>query len=154
MISTNSNFLTGSDTRPDYYSVVKFNKTGFPLIQVDTKPALINACGILPIVSTITGGARTIIGLAHIVNYLAYFIFDGKNRSNHLKEIGLGGRNIAKGLAEMLPIIGNIFMVIINVNEISNLEHQIRKLVSENLDQYKNFVTTFADGKEVSKTPF
>ena len=50
----------------------------------------LNQCGFIPVLSTVTGFGRTLLGLVHTIYHLAGAIFDCPNRTGHLWEAGLG----------------------------------------------------------------
>ena len=123
MFSATGNILSGSQHRPDIYTISK-HKTIPPVNYGDLKNPTVeksvqfstcwlNNLGKIPGVSTITGSGRALLGIAHSIFHLASAIFGSKNRAKHLEEAKLGGKNIGQGLVEMIPVIGNIIMILV-----------------------------------------
>ena len=106
------NTLPGSFQRPDIETIVVKEK-GKDL-DTDTGYCSSNVLGYLPVVSTITGLGRTLLGIVHTIVHLACSIFS-KNRDHHFQEVSLGAKNIGRGLIEAIPIIGNITMFIVDI---------------------------------------
>lgn len=105
MFSATGNVLSGSFHRPDIYTLWE------PQANQefgDTQPSKLNLLGYIPGVSTVSGSIRTLLGIIHTIVHLVAAIFNAKNRAYHLKEAGLGVRNIIRGLVEIIPIAGNI----------------------------------------------
>ncbi len=76
----------------------------------------LNLLGYIPGVSTVTGTYRTLVALAFLVKSVAFAIFDAANRVQHLEGIKIAAANIGRGLLEMIPVIGNLFVINIDVS--------------------------------------
>ena len=97
------------------------NNVEFKLTLSRLKINSLNICGIIPIVSTVTGTARTLIGLVHTIAHLAKAVFDQQHRDGHLNEAALGFYNFVRGLIEIIPVLGNI---VVGIFDIYRLEKQ------------------------------
>lgn len=76
----------------------------------------LNLLGYIPGVSTVTGAYRTLVALVFLVKSAACAIFDTANRVQHLEGIKIAAANIGRGLLEMIPVIGNLFVINIDVS--------------------------------------
>lgn len=81
----------------------------------------LNISGWVPGLSSITGGFRSIVGLAHFIIHLVKSFFDEKNKAEHLKEAQVGFYNFIRGLVEFIPIAGNLVVIIY---DLYRLNHQ------------------------------
>ncbi len=113
----------------------------------------LNNLGYIPGVSTITGCGRALLGIVHSIVHLATAIFDSKNRAKHLEEAKLGGKNIARGLVEMIPVIGNITMFVVDLKRTNKFEKQAEEVMNKNPNEYNNHITLFIYGNEIAKRP-
>jgi hypothetical protein len=68
--------------------------------------------GYFPIMSTFTGFGRALIGLSQLVALCWRARFPIENQLEPRKEARLASRNVFRGTVEMLPVIGNIIMLI------------------------------------------
>lgn len=171
MFSATGNILRGSRERPDFYIETHTHPNnrdivpeGIKMVNVRgviklkyksynttayTHTYILNALGRLPVVSTFTGCFRAFLGLIHSIVHLVSAIFDAKNRALHLKEVKLGGKNIGRGLIEMLPIIGNITMLVVDNKRIKKFKKEALKTINEDPVKYDGFIVTFSYGKEI-----
>lgn len=76
----------------------------------------LNILGYIPVLSTITGLYRTLVGLAYLIKSLACAIFDAPSRKLHVEGIKIAAANIGRGLLEMIPVIGNLFVINIDAS--------------------------------------
>lgn len=152
MFSATGNILSGSQNRPDTYTISIKEGNGFRSSStLSSTNCTLNKIGYIPGVSTITGCGRALLGIVHSIVHLASAIFDSKNRSKHLEEAKLGGKNIGRGLVEMIPVIGNITMSVVDVIRMNKFGKQAEEVMRKNPNEYKNQVTLFAYGKEIAK---
>jgi hypothetical protein len=151
MFSATGGVLTGSQLRPDTYTIsIKESKGFSSSSSIASSNCTLNKLGYTPVVSTITGCGRALLGVIHSIVHLASAIFDAKNRAHHLEETKLGGKNIGRGLVEMLPIIGNITMFVVDLKRMNKFEKQAKEIMAQNPDDYNNHITLFAYGKEIA----
>ena len=100
--SLTGNILTGSSYRPDIVTFV--HRTGNKITNCNSYSiSKLNVVGYIPIVSTVTGLGRSLLGLAHTIAHLVIALFTLKK--HHLREAGLGAQNFGRGLVEMVPIL-------------------------------------------------
>jgi len=150
--SATGNLLLGSDKRPDLYTYMAYEtkKDGSDSLDGKTEIPLINKLGFFPVVSTITGIGRILLGIVHTIVHLACAIFTtGKLRQHHLEEAALGAKHIVRGLVESIAIIGNILLVIYDAKRCDKLGQQIE----QNKTAYNHYAALFANGKEIAKRP-
>lgn len=84
--------------------------------RFEHKAHLLNNLGIIPIVSTVTGAYRTLVGVAYLIKSLACFILDAQNQDQHKEGLKIAAASIGRGLLEMIPVIGNLFTINIDVS--------------------------------------
>ena len=109
MYDYNATFYTGNKSQPDAMTIfVKFEsgkksvcRTNFPFA---------NCTGAVPIVSTFTGVARIINATKAIFRELSQMKF-AKN-DPHLSECWNAFKNLFRGLIEIIPIVGNISLIV------------------------------------------
>jgi hypothetical protein len=147
--SVTGNLLTGSKQRPDI-TTIAIVKPGIRNIRSDS--SMLNCLGYLPVISTISGLSRALLGTVHTIGHLACAIFS-KHKEHHLQEAKLGLKNIGRGLIEAIPIIGNITMLIIDIQRTSIFENMVKNQIEMNHSYYDNHVTKFAWGKEIKRLP-
>ena len=154
MNSITGNLLTGSIERPDIttYFILDQN-SGRTGQSMSTSLNKWNAFGYMPIVSTFIGLGRTLLGLVHCVAHLAMAIFDAPNRASHLKEATLGAMNMARGLVEIIPILGNIATYIYDTIRIQNYERMVQETVQHNPSVYNHRITIFVFGQDFANMP-
>lgn len=151
--SATGNLLPGSIQRPDITTIIcKQNKRFSSITLIGTTNCRLNRLGYIPFVSTITGLGRALLGIVHTIIHLACAIFS-KNRKHHLREAKLGLKNIARGLVEAIPIIGNITMYVVDKFRIGKFEKMAKDHIEKNRTAYENHVTQFIYGQEISKLP-
>lgn len=78
--------------------------------------SLLNILGAIPVVSTLSGAYRTLVGLAYLVKSVAARIFFPNNQEEYEEGIKIAAASIGRGVLEMIPIIGNIFVVNIDAS--------------------------------------
>lgn len=76
----------------------------------------LNVIGYIPVASTFSGLYRTLVGLAYLVKSVACFIFDAANREEHKEGMKIAAANIGRGLLEIVPVVGNLFAINIDVS--------------------------------------
>jgi hypothetical protein len=150
------NILTGSSFRPDIITFVH-REEGKTKCHSDI-PSKLNGAGYLPIVSTVTGLGRSLLGLAHTIAHLVIAIFTRKG--HHLREAGLGAQNFGRGLVEMVPFLGNAAMLFNDVRRVMKYEKIARdhamapdKAKSWG-EEVKGHVAMFACGKFIVDRSF
>ena len=111
IFSATGGLLPGSYQRPDFVIVTNAD---FGRAEYYYLPCKLNQLGYIPLVSTITGLIRTLLGIIHTIVHLVSAIFDRENRISHLKESILGAKNIVRGIIETTPILGNLAMFIVD----------------------------------------
>src|ERR1700722_12281013 len=142
--SVTGNLLPGSEQRPEIATVIILFTRGPRTVSVNCK---LNRVGFIPIVSTITGGGRALLGIVHAIGYLACAIF-AKNQGAHLQEAWFGAKNIGRGLIEAIPIIGNITMFVIDRMRIKKHEIMAQSYIEQNRAKCIEYAILFIDGQE------
>jgi hypothetical protein len=148
--SITGNLLPGSMQRPDNVLFV-FKKNINQSSSTNTVSNW-NIAGYLPVVSTISGLSRALLGLVHTIGHLACSIFS-KNKEHHLQEAKLGAKNIKRGLIETFPIIGNITLFINDQIRLGKYEKMADQQIKNNTNAYINHAIMFTYGKEIAKRP-
>jgi hypothetical protein len=147
--SATGNLLPGSMQRPD---IVTFMLLKPGSTQTGSTNCRLNLLGYIPVVSTITGLGRALLGLVHTIVHLACSIFS-KNRDHHLEEAKLGAKNIGRGLIEAIPVIGNITMFIVDLKRMNKFEKMAKDQIDKNKSAYNNQAVMFIYGQEIAKRP-
>lgn len=156
VFSATGSFLSGSVLRPDLTTVVfKENRSmrsaeSSNHIELSTKNSAWNRLGYLPLISTVSATGRILLGLVHTIVHLVCAIFT-KNRQNHLQEVILGGKNIGRGLVEVLPLIGNIGLFFMDLYRKSKFEKMAKDYVQSH-PKYNDCCFLFFNGKKTAKT--
>lgn len=152
MFSATGSLLTGSQLRPDIYTISINEKAPFGR---STKRlayhSILNKLGYIPLVSTVTGLGRAHLGMIHSIVHLAIAIFNPKNRVHHFEEAKLGGINLGRGLVEVVPVFGNITTSVVDMVRAKKFGKQAEAIIAKNPKEYKDRVTLFAHGKEIVK---
>lgn len=150
-LSAMGNALTTFIHQPDFITILTIDKT-IPGSEIRLSSTVygntMNALGCIPVVSTITGLTRALLGLVYTINHLARSAFN-QHRQYHLQEAKLGAKNIKTGLIESLPIIGNITMYIIYLKREKIFDQMIKKQIAKGT--FDNCATVFYDGQEIAK---
>lgn len=107
MFSATGNVLSGSIQHPDIYTLLDPSPYA-EMPKPDTRSAMLNILGYVPVISTISGCCRVLLGIIHTIVHLVAAIFKASHRKDHLQEALLGVRNIVRGIVEMVPVVGNI----------------------------------------------
>lgn len=110
MASVTFNILPGSTIHPSMATII-YPGGG----KYETDVSRWNYIGYIPFVSTITGCCRALLGIIHTIAHLVLAIFDSQNRAFHMEQAALGGRNIVRGAIEMMPIVGNLALLIMDI---------------------------------------
>lgn len=153
VFSATGNLLPGSVKRPDTVTVMLFEQDGWSSSYfIGSSACRLNFMGYIPVVSTITGLGRALLGLVHTIVHLACSIFS-KNRDHHLGEAKLGAKNIGRGLVEAIPVIGNITMVIVDQVRVTKFEKMAADHIDKNKTAYNNHAVMFIYGQEIAKRP-
>lgn len=162
MFSATGNILSGSADRPDMYTIAtkKLTSQSTSLVFISENSnrlgstlCTFNKLGYIPGISTVTGCGRALLGIVHSIVHLASAVFDSKNRAKHLEEAKLGGKNIARGLIEMIPVIGNITMCVVDWRRTIKFEKQAEEVMKQNPGKYNHHTMLFIYGKEIAKRP-
>src|ERR1700722_1527513 len=146
--SVTGNLLPGSEQRPEIATVIILFTRGPRTASVNCK---LNRVGFIPIVSTITGGGRALLGIVHTIGHLACAIF-AKKQGAHLQEAWFGAKNIGRGLIEAMPIIGNITMFVIDRLRIKKHEVMARSYIEQS-SGCMQYAILFIDGQEKFRKP-
>lgn len=113
-----------------------------------TSMSLLNALGAIPVVSVITGISRVLLGIIHTIVHLVTAIFT--NREHHLNEAWWGLKNIGRGCIEVVPLIGNLTILLLDGFAIRGYE----KIANEKIQKSdEGQVVLFSDGEEMGKLP-
>lgn len=151
--SATGNLLSGSMQRPDTVTFMFIEQNGWSSsTNTGTTNCRLNTLGHIPVVSTITGLGRALLGLVHTIVHLSCSIFS-KNREHHLKEAKLGAKNIGRGLVEAIPVIGNITMYIVDQKRMNKFEKMANDQIDKNKPAYDNHAVMFIYGQEIAKRP-
>lgn len=81
---------------------------------------LLNKLGYIPVISTVTGLYRMLVGLALLVKSVACAIFDSKNAIQHRTEMAIAYLNIVRGFFELIPVIGNLFVLNLDLSRMTH----------------------------------
>lgn len=148
--SATRNILPGSVNNPAMATLINSRNE----CEIDTQVCTWNKLGYIPVVSTVTGLARALLGVIHSIVHLVSAIFDAKNRDHHLQEAKLGGYNIGRGVIEMIPIIGNIVCFVKD----GIIAYKHHNLASEYKNKHRSECEDYAvlciDGINVGKKSF
>lgn len=90
-------------------------------------------CDMIPIVSTVIGIGRILLGLAHTIVHLAKAVFDKSHRDVHLQEAALGAYNFTRGVIETVPGIGNAMIAIFDLFRIRQARIEWENALQSNL---------------------
>lgn len=148
MFSVTGDLLNGTELRPDIYLIAKDEGES---MAYDTTNAKLNSLGVIPVVSTASGFVRFSLGLVHTIVHLACAIFDTANRDKHLAEARLGMINVVRGLTEMIPVVGNLTLLMIDMFRIHRFRTQVQEIVDANRDAYRLHTTLFVPGQEIAR---
>jgi len=115
----------------------------------------LNKFGYMPVMSTITGLGRALLGIIHTIVHLVSAIFDRQNQAQHVQESTLGAKNIARGIVEAIPIAGNLAMYItdeIRIHKFIDMDEERRESnrAARNNDE---IVILSAYGEEIAQKP-
>lgn len=81
----------------------------------------LNLLGYIPVVSTFSGTFRTLLALVYLVKSVVGAIFGSlQNRPVHLEGIKIAAANIIRGLFEIVPVIGNLFVINVDVSRMTH----------------------------------
>jgi hypothetical protein len=141
--------LPGSLATPNVRIIEEKPAHPLALGNFRAQPCTLNSLGIYPIISTVSGTYRLSMGVIHTVKHLACAIFS-RHRQAHLQEAALGAKNIGIGLIEIIPIIGNIVMLVRGRMLVKKNIKIYRRMESE---QYNNCAVLFEDGRVVAQMP-
>jgi hypothetical protein len=107
--------LPGTTARPDLIVGGSTQSDGTPPPSLPCYPAVhtLNCFGYFPLISTISGLGRTLLGIIHTIAHLAKGVF---LKSQDWKEESCAGlKNIGRGVIEMIPIVGNLTTMVIDM---------------------------------------
>jgi hypothetical protein len=147
MFSATGKLLPGSIEHPAMATLVDSSSQ----FGAETEVCTWNKLGYFPIVSTITGCARALLGIIHSIVHLASAIFDSKNRDHHLQEAKLGGYNIGRGIVEMIPVVGSTILLVKDL--IISKKYTVLALdyKKANRQECSNNVLLFVNGNKVGQ---
>lgn len=120
----------------------------------DTQTCTWNKLGYTPLVSTITGCARALLGTIHTIVHLTLALFDAVNRNYHLQEVRFGGCHIVRGVAEMVPILGNLYSLGTDLLLASQIDKQVGEYRTQHHQDCENHVLVFYDGELAGRKSF
>ena len=146
MFSATFNILPGSKIHPSIATVITDQ-------NYDTQVSRLNTLGYIPLVSTITGCCRALLGIIHAIVHLVVAIFS-KDTAYHLGQAALGGRNIARGLIEMVPIIGNVALLGRDLVVAWKSTCEARKYAESHRDEVTGRSVLFVDNENVASKSF
>src|SRR5690349_17346812 len=99
MFSATFNILPGSDAYPEYITIINPAASD---VCIDTQTTTWNRLSWYPVISTISGIARALLGIVHIIVHLACAVFSA-SREYHLSQARLGASNVLRGAGESVP---------------------------------------------------
>lgn len=140
--------LTGTNRHPDNYTI-SIEVRGGP--SLDSMASKRNLLGCVPVVSTFLGVGRVLTGAAYAIKHLAIAIFH-QEKKEHLEKAFVGLKNIGIGALEVIPIIGNMAMLIL----INNKNDKCGKLAQDYFTaqgSLNNCAILFSDGKPAVQMP-
>ncbi len=158
MFSATGHILTGTQRYPDIYTVHtrSDNRSTSEMSSTSETSSEVwsglNVCGYIPVLSTVTGFSRSLLGVVHTIVHLVNAIFDAKNRLEHFEEAELGAINIGRGLIEMVPIAGNITMLTVDILRSDIFSKRAEKLIDKS-PECLNHAIVFGNGREIAKRP-
>jgi len=139
---TRDGLTISENNEPDGHVTLTIKKEPKPARQ-DTltysglKLNWLNICGIIPGVSTVTGIGRAFLGLVHTIVHLAKAVFDKQNRNEHLNEAALGFYNLARGITEAIPVLGNLVVGIFDIYRLNKQQNAYdAKMKAQIMSQY------------------
>ncbi len=147
--SATGSLLTGSLQRPDTVMFIENKENRSSTVSSTCK---LNISGYIPVVSTITGLGRALLGVVHTIVHLVSAIFS-QNREHHLQEASLGAKNIGRGFVEAIPVIGNITLFVVDLRRTNRFEDMAWEKIEKNSAAYDNHITMFIYGQEIAKRP-
>lgn len=145
MFSATFNILPGSTINPSMATIIAQGGS-----YTDTQVSRWNNLGYIPVVSTITGLARALLGVIHSIVHLVMALFDGHNRAYHMEQVALGGRNIVRGSIEMVPIVGNLALFIRDLVVATKVPSAVRDYARKNPNEVHNRTVLFVDNENVA----
>lgn len=107
LIKSISNILEPDIIPPQVYSAPGVFLPGVTRNNLFYRASKLNQLGYIPVVSTFTGLARTIMALVYTIYHLVKAIFGKESKkADHWDEFDIGTKHIKRGLGEMIPFIG------------------------------------------------
>ena len=73
-----------------------------------TKKSFLNKCAAIPIVGILAGITRVVLAIIHIIGHLLASLIYWKK--DHLYHVAKGGAELLRGVIEMIPVIGRVFV--------------------------------------------
>ena len=148
--SVTGNLLRGSIQRPDAAILATLDND-----QVKTYNTLSrwNRYGYVPVLSTITGFARTLLATIHTIAHAALATLS-KNRAHHLNEASLGLKNIVRGCVEMVPLIGNTAVYLFDQKRINLTKKFAEDQLISHPKLYREHVAVFYGSQELGRCSF
>lgn len=152
--SATGNILPGSIDRPEILTFMLSESKGISTSSsINTSmPNRWDMLGYIPVVSTVTGSARTILGLVHAVVHAVCLIFSA-DRDHHYPQVILGAKNIGRGLVETIPVIGNIILAVIDLFRCQECVNHAKQQFVDKQQDYLNLATLFIDGQVIAQRP-
>ncbi|CCB86039.1 MULTISPECIES: hypothetical protein [Parachlamydia] len=148
--SITKNLLSGSTHRPDLVTQVTVRAGEDVRIKVIAVSKL-NRLGYIPIISSFSGTARAGLGSFHTVVHLSCAIVG--NRKHNLLEAKLGAKNVARGLVEMIPLIGNVALFLTDTVRLNIYHSKALDIIDDNRELYDGHYVIFNNEKEYSMHP-
>lgn len=145
----NFNFYTGTEYQPDLLTVfIKSKRHNY--VQIYQGAHLIapaNALSLIPVISSFTGIAVIVSAVKRFFQELVQIQFKADNP--HLLECWNAIKNFFRGLVSLVPIIGNITLIIFEAVRIYVIDRRIKNA----LEEEENIAGIALDGKILFKLP-
>lgn len=168
--------LSGTEKNPHTLTLSFMDSRPTPAIRIICSTnCKINKLGYIPLLSSLTGGARSIVGLSHAIAHLASFILTyvtglyktyihgyissnpaklyWENPNYDKKEIKIGFNNFVRGCIEFIPVIGNITMIAFDRFRMNRYENKVKELIDKNPKDFENSITAFNKGIATATKP-
>lgn len=153
-----SSILKGSDYNPDMYTFAVMTKeqVGCKVdievgckTDIEVRVCKLNKLGYVPLVSTVTGAGRCILGSAYALYHGGGYLIDAKDRCYRWREFKTGMYNASRGLIEALPFLGNTLTILYDYRRKNRYYKNTKRLF---LDlNYRNHVVVSINKRVIAR---
>lgn len=144
--------LTGIRNQANLYSTLRCEADAANNItcRIRSSKNIINLLSCAPLVSTVIGIPRALLGAAYAIKHLACAFFSN-NKIVHTKKAEVGIKNFGRGLIATAPVIGNLLSLKLLLKEQKHYEGLIKGYFRANPALCLNNTITFYDGRVVDE---